>query len=110
MTDEEAGHLAENLWIYRVRRRMPRNALAAKIVSLETYRGYEYGTNIPTHEEVAAFAKRLQTKSAALMQPPDYQWLMKNYRVRKVLELFCLLTGKKHRRAVLEILRAMQSR
>lgn len=49
-------------------------------------------------------------RRAALMQPPDYQWLIKNYRVRKVLELFCLLTGKKHRRAVLEILRAMQSR
>lgn len=54
--------------------------------------------------------QRLTPRRAALMQPPDYQWLMKNYRVRKVLELFCLLTGKKHRRAVLEILRAMQSR
>ena len=108
MTDEEAGHLAENLWIYRVRRRMPRVALAANIVSFDTYRDYEYGTNVPSHEEIAAFAKRLQTEPEALMQPPDYKWLMKNYRARKVLELFCLLTRKK-RHAVLEILRGLRS-
>lgn len=110
MTDEEAGYLAENLWLYRVRRRMPRHILPIKIVPFQTYRDYEYGTNIPTHEEVAQFAKRLQTTPEALMQQPDYKWLMKNYRARKVLEFYCLLQDKKHRHAVLEILRGLQSR
>ncbi len=110
MTDEEAGNLAENLWLYRVRRRMSRDTLAAKIVPFQTYRDYEYGTDIPKIDEVTKFAKRLQTRPEALMQPPDYQWLMKNYRVRKVLELFCLLQNKKQRGAVLEVLRGLQSR
>lgn len=109
MTDEEAGYLAENLWLYRVRRRMPREALGAKIVPFQTYRDYEYGTNIPTHAEVVQFAGRLQTSPDALMQPPDYKWLMKNYRVRKVLEFYCLLEDKKQRRAVLELLRGLQA-
>ena len=108
MTDEEAGHLAENLWLYRVRRRMSREALCAKILPTKAYRDYEYGTAIPTHEEVAQFAKRLQTTPEALMQRPDYQWLMRNYRVRKVLEYFNLLTNGKHRKAVLDILRGLQ--
>ena len=66
------------------------------------------GTAIPTHEEVAQFAKRLQTTPEALMQRSDYQWLMRNYRIRKVLEYFNLLTNGKHRKAVLDILRGLQ--
>ena len=108
MTDEEAGYLAENLWLYRVRRRMSRKALAANIMLPQTYRDYEYGTNIPSHEEVALFAARLQTTSEALTQAPDYKWLMGNYRVRKVLEFYCLLKSQKQRRAVIEILRGLQ--
>ena len=108
MTDEEAGHLAENLWLYRVRRRMSRQALCAKNLPSKAYRDYEYGTAIPTHEEVAQFAERLQTTLEALMQRPDYQWLMLNYRVRKVLEYFTLLTDGKHRKAILNILRGLQ--
>ena len=42
------------------------------------------------------------------MQRPDYQWLMRNYRVRKVLEYFTLLTDGKHRKAILDILRGLQ--
>lgn len=110
MTDEEAGYLAENLWLYRVRRRMPREAMAANIVAFQTYRDYEYGTAIPGHDEVTQFAKRLQTTPEALMQSPDYKWLLKNYRVRKILELFCLLQHKKQRHAVLELLRGLQAR
>jgi hypothetical protein len=110
MTDEEAGYLAENLWLYRVRRRMSRDALAAKIVSPQIYRDYEYGTDIPSHDEVKKFAQRLQTDPQALMQQPDYKWLMTNYRVRKILELFCLLQNKKQRGAVLELLRGLQAR
>ena len=109
MTDEEAGHLAENLWLYRVRRRMSREALCAKLVPIFIYRDYEYGTAIPSHEEVTQFAKRLQTTPDALTQKPDYQWLMRNYRVRKVLEYFNLLKDRKHRKAVLDILRGLQS-
>ena len=113
MTDEEAGHLAGNLWLYRVRRRMSREALCAKILPSKAYRDkayrdYEYGTAIPTHEEVAQFAERLQTTPEALMQRPDYQWLMRNYRVRKVLEYFNLLTNGKHRKAILDILHGLQ--
>ncbi|MCH1542034.1 MAG: helix-turn-helix transcriptional regulator [Alphaproteobacteria bacterium] len=110
MTDEEAGYVAENLWLYRVRRRLSRDALSAKIVPPQTYRDYEYGTDIPSHAEVAQFAKRLQTTPSALTQQPDYKWLIKNYRVRKVLELFCLLQNKKQRHAVLELLRGLQTR
>ena len=109
MTNEEAGYLAENLWLYRVRRRMSRQALAIKIVSPMTYRDYEYGTAIPSHEEVALFAERLQTTPEALMQKPDYQWLLRNYRIRKVLEHFNLLQNRKHRKAVLDILRGLQA-
>ena len=108
MTDEEAGHLAENLWLYRVRRRMSREALSAKILPSKAYRDYKYGTAIPTHEEVAQFAERLQTTPEVLMRQPDYQWLMPNYRVRKVLEYFTLLTDGKHRKAILDILRGLQ--
>ena len=42
------------------------------------------------------------------MQKPDYQWLMRNHRVRKVLEYFNLLTNGKHRKAVLDILHGLQ--
>jgi hypothetical protein len=108
MTDEEAGYLAENLWLYRVRRRMSRQALCAKITLIQTYRDYEYGTDIPSDDEVNAFARRLQTTPQALKQKPDYHWLVKNYRTRKVLELYCLLQSKKLRRAVLEMLRGLQ--
>ena len=110
MTDEEAGYLAENLWLYRVRRRMSRDALAAKIVSPQIYRDYEYGTDIPSDDDVKKFAERLQTTTEALTKPPDYKWLLKNYRVRKVLEPFCLLKHKKQRHAVLELLRGLQAR
>ncbi|MGI9438964.1 MAG: hypothetical protein ACR2OK_04600 [Parvibaculales bacterium] len=110
MTDEEAGYLAENLWLYRVRRRISREALAANIMPIVAYRDYEYGTAIPSHEEVIQFAKRLQTTPEALMQKPDYQWLLKNYRVRKVLEYFNLLRNRKHRKAVLDILRGLQTK
>lgn len=72
MTDEEAGFLAENLWLYRVRRRMTREALAANIIEFQTYRDYEYGTAIPSHEEVEQLAGRLQTTPEALMCAPDY--------------------------------------
>jgi len=109
MTDEEAGYLTENLWLYRVRRRMSRQALASKIVPPMTYRDYEYGTAIPSHEEVALFAERLQTRPEALMRKPDYQWLLRNYRIRKVLEHFNLLQNRKHRKAVLSILRGLQA-
>lgn len=108
MTDEEAGYLAENLWLYRVRRRMTQIALAEGVTEFYTYRDYEYGTAIPRHEQVALFAKRLQTTPEALMQKPDYQWLVRNYRVRKVLEYFNLLQSRRQRKAVLDILRGLQ--
>ena len=108
MTDEEAGYLAENLWLYRVRWRMSRQAVAAKIVTNEQYRDYEYAAAIPSQEEVEAFAARMQTNVDALLQPPDYKWLMKNFRVRKVLELYCRIQNRKRRHAVLEVLRGLQ--
>ena len=43
------------------------------------------------------------------MQKPDYQWLLRNYRIRKVLEHFNLLQNRKHRKAVLDILRGLQA-
>ena len=51
----------------------------------------------------------MQTNVEALLQPPDYKWLMKNFRVRKVLELYCRIQNRKRRHAVLEILRGLQS-
>ena len=109
MTDEEAGYLAENLWLYRVRRRMSRHALAARIVDFQKYRDYEYGTAIPKHDELEAFAKRLQTDAKALLQPPNYKWLLKNHQVRKILGNYCLLQ-EKHRQAVITVTRAMQQK
>lgn len=108
MTDEEAGHLAENLWLYRVRRRISRQTLTARLIKPETYRDYEYGAAIPSHDEVEVLARRLRTTPEALLQPPDFKWLLKNQRVRKMLELFCQLQSKRHRDAMIQILRAME--
>lgn len=105
LTEKEAGHLADNLWLYRLRYRITREAMAKGICAFADYRDYEYGTLVPPPERLAQFAERLHVSVAALTDPPDYARLLKNYRIRKVTELYCLLPKKRQRNAIINLLR-----
>ena len=105
LTEKEAGHLADNLWLYRLRYRKTREAMAKGICAFDDYRDYEYGTLVPPPERLAQFAERLHVSVATLSDPPDYARLLKNYRIRKVTELYCLLPKKRQRNAILNLLR-----
>ncbi|MEE3119779.1 MAG: hypothetical protein VX296_02220 [Pseudomonadota bacterium] len=54
---------------------------------------------------MAEFTERLHVSVAALTDPPDYAPLLKNYRIRKVTELFCLLPKKRQLNVIIDLLR-----
>ncbi|MEC8095102.1 MAG: hypothetical protein VYB91_06450 [Pseudomonadota bacterium] len=54
---------------------------------------------------MAEFTERLHVSVAALIDPPDYAPLLKNFRIRKVTKLFCLQPKKRQLNAIINLLR-----
>ena len=85
MTEEEAENIRQNLWIFRIRRRIPRHAYIEDIMTEKNYREIEYG-HIPIDgASLDMLMQKHAMKEENLLLPPNYASLL-DHPTRKLIE------------------------
>ena len=85
MTEEEAENIRQNLWVFRIRRRIPRRAFTSGIMTEKTYREIEYGHAPIDATSLDRLLQKHGLKRENLLLPPNYASLL-DHPTRKLIE------------------------
>ena len=85
MTEEEAENIRQNLWIFRIRRRISRRAFTSGIMTEKNYREIEYDHIPIDHTSLNLLLQKHAIKKENLLLPPNYASLL-DHPTRKLIE------------------------
>ena len=85
MNETQANNIRHNLWIFRLRRKIPRHVFVRDIMSVQAYREIEYGHEAISPDMLKKFIEKYDLKRKHLTTAPDFASLL-DHPTRKLIE------------------------
>ncbi len=97
MIEEKTQNIRNNLWIFRVRRKMSRPDFVRGIMRVSDYREIEYGHYVLDDAVLAKFIEKYKFTYEDLIAPPNYDALL-DHPTRKLIEYHHVVLRQQQRK------------